>query len=202
MTRDQLEFSITQYLDGSLPESQRVALMERLEKDPEARELLEEHRRLDNVFGRASLPAFQLEAFSKQLLEAIAQAPAPEVEQPSLRMPWVGVRSWTAIAASVLIASGLAIAILSHGRNGTGSNPVHHELTASAGFVTVTGPVAEATSTSDDVQVSVGPSKAIAGESTLSRYSADLVMRPAHVMMVASGVNPDQDMDSQPFDMQ
>jgi hypothetical protein len=27
-------------------------------------------------------------------------------------------------------------------------------------------------------------------------------MRPAHVMMVASGVNPDQDMDSQPFDMQ
>ncbi|HEX5243475.1 MAG TPA: hypothetical protein VFW23_09475 [Tepidisphaeraceae bacterium] len=202
MTQDQLEFSITQYLDGSLPESQRVALMERLEKDPEARELLEEHRRLNSVLGRAQLPAFQLEAFSKQLSEAIAQAPAPEVEQLSLRMPWLGVRGWMAIAASVLIASGLAIAILSHGRSGTESNPVHHEMTASAGFVTVTGPVAEATSTSDDVQVSVGPSKAIAGESTLSRYSADLVMRPAHVMMVASGVNPDQDMDSQPFDMQ
>jgi len=202
MTRDQLEFSITQYLDGSLPEAERVALMERLEKDPEARELLEEHRRLDGLLGRASLPAFELEAFSKQLSEAIAQAPAPEVEQRSLRMPWVGVRGWMAIAASLMIASGLAIAILSHGRNGTTSIPVHHEMTASASFVTVTGPVAEATSGSDDVQVSVGPSKAIAGESTLSRYSADLVMRPAHVMMVASGVNPDQDMDSQPFDMQ
>lgn len=202
MTRDQLEFSITQYLDGSLPESQRVALMERLEKDPEARELLEEHRRLDGLLGRAQLPTFPLEAFSKQLSEAIAQAPAPESEQRSLRMPWVGVRSWVAIAASVMIASGLAIAILSHGRNGTASNPVHHELTASAGFVTVTGPVSPTASSSDDVQVSVGPSKAIAGESTLSRYSADLVMRPAHVMMVASGVNPDQDMDSQPFDMQ
>lgn len=202
MTQDQLEFSITQYLDGSLPASERTALMERLEKDPEAREMLEEHRRLDNVFARASLPAFQLEAFSKQLSEAIAQAPAPEEEQPSLRMPWVGVRSWMAIAASVIIVSGLAIAILSHGRNGTASNPVHHETTASAGFVTVTGPISPTASSSDDVQVSVGPSKAIAGESTLSRYSADLVMRPAHVMMVASGVNPDQDMDSQPFDMQ
>ncbi len=202
MTQEQLEFSITQYLDGSLPEAERPALMERLEKDPEARELLEEHRRLDNVLGRAQLPAFQLDAFSKQLSEAIAQAPAPEVEQPSLRMPWVGVRSWMAIAASVLIASGLAIAILSHGRSGTASNPAHHELTASAGFVTVTGPVSPTASSSDDVQVSVGPSKAIAGESTLSRYNADLVMRPAHVMMVASGVNPDQDMDSQPFDMQ
>lgn len=202
MTRDQLEFSITQYLDGSLPQSERAGLMERLEKDPEARALLEEHRRLDGVFTRANLPTFPLEALSKQLSEAIAQAPAPEAEQRSLRMPRVGVRSWMAIAASVMIASGLAIAILSHGRSGIVSNPVHHELTASAGFVTVTGPVAESTSAADDVQVSVGPSKAIAGESTLSRYSANLVMRPAHVMMVASGVNPDQDMDSQPFDMQ
>jgi len=202
MTQDQLEFSITQYLDGSLPEAERIALMERLEKDPEARELLEEHRRLDNVFARANLPTFPLEVFSKQLSEAIAQAPAPEVEHHSLRIPWVGVRSWMAIAASVMIASGLAIAILSHGRGGTASNPVHHELTASAGFVTVTGPVSPVASSSDDVQVSVGPSKAIAGEATLSRYSADLVMRPAHVMMVASGVNPDQDTDSQPFDMQ
>jgi len=202
MTQDQLEFSITQYLDGSLPEAERIALMERLEKDPEARELLEEHRRLDNVFARANLPTFPLEVFSKQLSEAIAQAPAPEVEHHSLRIPWVGVRSWMAIAASVMIASGLAIAILSHGRGGTASNPVHHELTASAGFVTVTGPVSPVASSSDDVQVSVGPSKAIAGEATLSRYSADLVMRPAHVMMVASGVNPDQDIDSQPFDMQ
>ena len=202
MTQDQLEFSITQYLDGSLPEAERIALMERLEKDPEARELLEEHRRLDNVFARANLPTFPLEVFSKQLSEAIAQAPAPEVEPHSLRMPWVGARSWMAIAASVVIASGLAIAILSHGRNGTASNPAHHEMTASAGFVTVTGPVSPVASSSDDVQVSVGPSKAIAGEATLSRYSADLVMRPAHVMMVASGVNPDQDIDSQPFDMQ
>lgn len=202
MTRDQLEFSITQYLDGSLPEPERSALMERLEKDAEAREMLDEHRRLDGLLGRVHLPGFELEAFSKQLSEAIAQAPAPEAEQRSLRMPWVGVRSWMAIAASVVIASGLAITMLSHGRSGTVSNPVHHELTASAGFVTVTGPVAEASSGSDDVQVSVGPSKAIAGESTLSRYSADLVMRPAHVMMVASGATPDQDMDSQPFDMQ
>jgi len=202
MTRDQLEFSITQYLDGSLPEAERVALMERLEKDPEAQAMLEEHRRLDGLLARATVPAFELEAFSKQLSEAIAQAPAPEAEQRSLRMPWVGVRSWMAIAASVVIASGLAITMLVHGRNGTASNPVHHEMTASAGFVTVTGPVSQTASSSDDVQVSVGPSKAIAGESTLSRYSADLVMRPAHVMMVASGVNPDQDMDSQPFDMQ
>lgn len=202
MTRDQLEFSITQYLDGSLPESERVALMERLEKDAEAREMLEEHRRLDALLGRAQLPGFELEAFSKQLSEAIAQAPAPEAEQRSLRMPWVGVRRWVAVAASVIIVSGLAITILSHGRLGNSTNPVNHELTASAGFVTVTGPVAQTNAGSDDVEVSVGPSKAIAGESTLSRYSADLVMRPAHVMMVASGANPDQDMDSQPFDMQ
>ena len=40
MNREQLEFSISQYLDGTLPGEQRSLLEQRLEGDAEARELL------------------------------------------------------------------------------------------------------------------------------------------------------------------
>jgi hypothetical protein len=49
MNRDQLEFAITQYLDGTLPPQQVSALEQLLKTDELARELLTEHRRLDMI---------------------------------------------------------------------------------------------------------------------------------------------------------
>jgi hypothetical protein len=47
MTPDELEFNICQYLDGTLPDAQRIALEALLEQDAAARWLLDEHRKLD-----------------------------------------------------------------------------------------------------------------------------------------------------------
>src|SRR4051794_22527330 len=46
MTLEQLEFAITQYLDGTLPAEELGALERRLAEDAAARGLLEEHRAL------------------------------------------------------------------------------------------------------------------------------------------------------------
>ena len=49
MTSEQLEFSITQYLDGTLPAEEVGALEARLASDPQARAMLDEHRALTDL---------------------------------------------------------------------------------------------------------------------------------------------------------
>jgi anti-sigma factor RsiW len=49
MTLEQLEFSITQYLDGTLPPEDLGALEARLAGDPQARAMLDEHRALTDL---------------------------------------------------------------------------------------------------------------------------------------------------------
>ena len=55
MTHDQLEFAISQYLDGTLPPEERASLELRFQSDAEARRMLEEYRSLDAVV-KQSLP--------------------------------------------------------------------------------------------------------------------------------------------------
>ena len=49
MTSEQLEFSITQYLDGTLPPEDVGALEARLASEPQARAMLDEHRALTDL---------------------------------------------------------------------------------------------------------------------------------------------------------
>jgi anti-sigma factor RsiW len=56
MTLEQLEFAITQYLDGTLPPEELGALERRLADDAEARALLEEHRALTALLRTQPLP--------------------------------------------------------------------------------------------------------------------------------------------------
>jgi anti-sigma factor RsiW len=59
MTSEQLEFAITQYLDGTLPPEEVGALQARLESDPEAQALLAVHERLTTLLR--SLPGPELD---------------------------------------------------------------------------------------------------------------------------------------------
>lgn len=80
MTPDQLEFSIAQYADGTLPPAERAALEAVLAGDADARALLAEYRALDAALkaGPAALPAdVRWDALAGQIGDAAAKLPAP-----------------------------------------------------------------------------------------------------------------------------
>ena len=64
MTRDELEFSISQYLDGTLPEAQRPALEARLAEDAEAQAILAEERALTRLLRSEPLPEVRWDGLS------------------------------------------------------------------------------------------------------------------------------------------
>src|SRR5437588_1955546 len=130
MSRDELEFSISQYLDGTLADGERSALEERLARDAEARALLAEEEALNVVLKRAkhaSLPAVRWDRLTETISAAIAEQSAPAIteqhaEPTPMRLATGGrqagrpsrsswnIRLWMpaglAAAASVLIAAG------------------------------------------------------------------------------------------------
>src|SRR5688500_20230694 len=101
MTRDELEFSISQYLDGTLGEAEEAALETRLASDADARALLGEYRRLDRTLKAAPLPAFDYGALSDRISAAVAREDEPA---QSYRLHWVRTAAGLAIAACVVIA--------------------------------------------------------------------------------------------------
>lgn len=76
MNRDELEFSIAQYADGTLPADQRDALEAVLSADAGARELLDSYRKLDAVLanGRADvLPAVRWDRLAERIAANVAR---------------------------------------------------------------------------------------------------------------------------------
>src|SRR5690242_18276204 len=115
MTPDQLEFAISQYLDGTLAPLESAALEERLASDNQARELFGEYQRLDGVVKNAlPEPEVDWSAFAAQLSDRLANAEAPvkHYRLTSGRIGWA-----SAVAASLLIVVGLATLML-HSRPG------------------------------------------------------------------------------------
>src|SRR3954449_660905 len=101
MTPDQLEYAISQYLDGTLAPLESAALEERLAGDAEARELFGEYQRLDGVVKNAlPEPDVDWSAYSAQLSDRVADAVAP-VKHYRLSFRTIGWAS--AVAASLLI---------------------------------------------------------------------------------------------------
>ena len=73
MTKDQLEFAISQYLDGTLPPEELSALERVLESDAEARRMLEAYRSLDVLAkGALRLPALDWGRVSSSISQAVA----------------------------------------------------------------------------------------------------------------------------------
>lgn len=82
MTNDQLEFAISQYLDGTLPPEERSALERLLESDADAQRLLEEYRSLDLLAkGALPLPNLNWNKISASISDAVA-AEAGSAPQP------------------------------------------------------------------------------------------------------------------------
>jgi anti-sigma factor RsiW len=106
MNLEQIEFALSQYLDGTLDDASRAAVEQRLRADPQAQQLLEEYRKLDRALK--NVPAAPPMAVRwDRLAERISESVADRAYANRLSIAW---RSWPvrlAAAAAVLLAFGL-----------------------------------------------------------------------------------------------
>ena len=186
MTRDELEFSISQYLDGTLGEHEESALVARLATDSEARALLAEYRGLDRALRAAPLPAVDYDALGERICDAVAREPEPA---QSYRLHWVKTVSALALAACVVIAAGLGIRRMQSPEGPGGGVVVAPEPTRIEVVDAVSRPMA---STQPVVVVNVGPPAAGQDRSAYARYDEDLLSRPSQVIIARSGYVPQE----------
>ena len=187
MTRDELEFSISQYLDGNLVGEEESALEERLAGDADARALLAEYRGLDRALRSMPAPAVDFEALAGSISEAVARAEEPA---QSYRMHWVRTASALALAACVVIAAGVGIRMMqTPGTTGNGQ-AVRPDVAPAAEprrIVVVDSVNRPEVSKESALVVNVGPPAAAEGRPTFARYHEDLLSRPSQVIIARSG---------------
>ena len=188
MTRDELEFSISQYLDGSLAAADAAALEERFAADADARALFAEYQSLDAALRAAPVPEVDLAAFHARVTTALSHQPDP---QQSYRLPWVRTFSRLALAACVVIAAGVGIRMLQNDTRDntitiTGTQPVA-PLEPKRIIVLDTAPRPAPTTGPADIVVAVGPSAVPQDRPALARYQEDLISRPSQVIIARSG---------------
>ena len=186
MTRDELEFAISQYLDGTLAEAEEAALEARLAADSGAREILGEYRRLDRAMKAAPLPAFDYTALSERISSAVAAEPEPA---QSYRLHWVRTAASLALAACVVVAVSVGIRRLGPADDLDNRRHAQDPATVSPRkqIVVVDAVRRAAPSTAPVTTVAVGPSPAAQDGPALARYQEDLLSRPSRVVIARSG---------------
>lgn len=194
MTIDQLEFAISQYLDGTLPADEEAALVERLATDPKARQIYAEYENLNTVVKTAMpLPAIDWSSFSQQVSTAVEREDAP-VKTFKLPMAWIG--SLVAMAACIAIGFGIFF------DRGQKSTPGHTEVSvltpSHAGSITVQGPAFERTAQPALAQVTISAPPSLAQGGRDWRYAQEIVTRPSRVI-IASSAESAQDNASLPY---
>lgn len=120
MIDENLQFAISQYLDGTLEPQEAAQLEVRLRSDAEARKVLEEFRRLNDLVNVAMpVPEMDWEKFTHQISAAVdregtAAVPMSLVTQAS-RNRWASPRVW-AMAAGLLLCASVAVIMWRTGR--------------------------------------------------------------------------------------
>jgi anti-sigma factor RsiW len=200
MDRDDLDFLISQYVDGTLRGGQLEAIEARLKLDPGARAVLAEYRALDAQLKALPRPEVRWDAFAEQISAVVAKADEPA--QSYRLSDYRHLTRWVAVAAAVLIAAGTTFVAL---RNRTSQSPKSIAIvdpaqsTPPAVTVVALGPsepdVAPSTA---PVAVAIGPSDRLRDEGAVNRYAVELIGRPAQVL-IASTARPAQDTGLSPF---
>jgi anti-sigma-K factor RskA len=179
--REELEYSISQYLDGTLPPLERAALEQKLASDADARAVLAEYQKLDAVLKQSRMidapPALDWDRLASEISTVLEGVDAPV---RNYSMKWVRYAS-VAVAAMVLIAIGIATRF---------SNPTTAVTPQAVAVIQVSGPRADVATETSSAQVAIGPPSQ-AGEQ-IPRYGQAVVYRPARVV-IASGLDSAQD---------
>jgi hypothetical protein len=210
MTRDELEFSVSQYLDGTLPAAAHVALEARLAGgDAEARAVLAEYRQLDNglksIPAADPLPVIHWDRLAGQISQAVAAQDEAEGErQAETFRIGTGSRRWRtwlgglAVAASALVAAIAGWRVLKpDGAKELAKTPIIvHEVPPAAAPIEIAVVDAEPIEpvNSQPVVVAIGPAEPSAepGGALLAPRYAGVVNRPSR-LTIASALSPVQD---------
>lgn len=186
MITQELEFQISQYLDGTLAGAELAALEERLATDSSTRQLLAEYRQLDLSLRSAPLPPIDFDALSDRITASVARQPEPA---QSYRLPWSRAFVGFAVAASVLLAVGVGIRRLqspagSGAEVAVNTTPNHRDPIR---IEVVDAVAAAAPSTQPAVEVAVGPSPLLQQQPALAFNDDELLTRPSQVFIARSG---------------
>lgn len=179
---DDLESSLMQYLDGSLPQAQRLALEKQLAQDPQLQMLLQQHRKLNDLLqAPASLPEVQWDALARRIASAVAAQPPPvrsyKLQDYALPRAWVGA---AALAACALIAA----TVLFHLNWGTPNHvAVSQQPNTAIAEASVTGPQVETAAGSAVAEVALGPTPA---QAALWHDVSGVVIQPSHVYIASA----------------
>lgn len=198
MASEELEFSISQYADGTLAEEQRVALESRLATDAEAQALLTEDKSLTDLLRSVPLPAVRWD----RLAESISLAIDQQNEDQTARASWWfrhRIPAGLAIAASVLVAIGIAMNVLMPGNSPVENRgPVKKLGSETTAMLNVEGPEADVPSGPQVTQISIGAGGTYAHESSLAPYADEIDNRPSRVV-IASGLAQEQPRVGYPY---
>jgi anti-sigma factor RsiW len=182
-----LEFVISQYVDGTLSEAERIQLEALLANDAAARALVEQHRKLNEALRATPMPAVRWELLAERIGNAVAEAEAPAASYRLFARRFVMP---LAMAASLLIACGVAITIYLAGHRQGNISP----LAMAHRVVQVYGPVAESAPNAVE-EISIGPARESGGQAAIARYSDELVSHTPR-LVIASAVGVPASYDS------
>ncbi|MCC6424653.1 MAG: hypothetical protein IT447_14360 [Phycisphaerales bacterium] len=192
MNLEELEFSISQYLDGTLPPLERAALEGRLANDPQAQEILAEQRKLNELLATVEpLPAVNWEKLSRRISRSVDQAEAPAVSR--YRIGGGRIAIGITAAACLLIAATVTMVLLRPGS----TYQTNTQATGVQGFASVAVLTTEQPQGTPITQIRIGPAPRLAS-GAVWRHSDVVVSRPAQVFIAKGRINS-QDTASLPF---
>jgi hypothetical protein len=203
MTRDELEFSISMYHDGSLPPLEMRAIEELLATSSQAREVLAEYQRLDSLVKAApAVPSLDWDRLHSHLSQAIADVPddqAPAVRTYKIGLAWTRyIGAAAAVAAAIAIVAIVTLRGTEKPKPGTidiavGAPASHETISIAATNGAGKSTASAANANPSDIataQVSVGPSPQVAGMTW--GFDDGVLQRPARVV-IAGDASPAQD---------
>lgn len=197
MTPEQLEYSISQYIDGTLSPLERDALDEQLATDPAARALLEEYRSL-NAIVKTDMPrgpAIDWDQLGRRIGDAVAREPSPAGR--TYQLAWVRSVQRIAIAACILMVFGLGIQSYRSHVAFQVSGPAPAPPLTGVSIVMITGPQEEAPSGAVVAQIAIGPAPSV--DEFAWRYADSGVVARPQVVLIDRAYGPAQDMNPMPY---
>lgn len=190
-TRDELEFAISQYLDGTLRPLERDTLEERLAADAEARALLAEYQELNNSLKSLPVPNVAWDRFAARISKAV------EAEEAPARHYAIGAMSWSgrlAIAALLLFGITIAVYFVKPGSNQV--IPTTIDNPGSGAIAVISGPTPQQASGAVIAEINIGPAASVASGNW--RMTEDVVSRPT-VVLIDKARSTAQDTEQSPY---